>query len=272
MLDMPGGEEASYYLLLRVFQVAAVVFVTSGFMTGSPYGSQSAYSGALAVDGRLGWIVMELVSPAALLCSYLASSTAGPQAQYSAVTHVMCGLWVLHYTNRALVYPLRQASRKPMHIGVVLASCMFNTVNGYLNGRWLSVFSNGLYTNAYWDVYQGRALLGLSLFVLGMAGNIYHDNVLMNLRQPGAQPAPGSARKYLVPCGGLFALVSCPHYFCEVVEWAGFAVLTQSPAAWAFVFGAAGNLLPRAYQIHKWYQREFPGYPANRKAMIPYVI
>jgi 3-oxo-5-alpha-steroid 4-dehydrogenase 1 len=35
---------------------------------------------------------------------------------------------------------------------------------------------------------------------------------------------------------------------------------------------SAGNLVPRAFATHKWYREKFPDYPANRKALIPYVI
>ncbi|KAJ1670898.1 hypothetical protein GGF38_001197 [Coemansia sp. RSA 25] len=265
-------EEDAYYLLLRAFQIACPLIVGGELVFGSPYGSQSKYQGALALNGRLTWILMELVSPAALLYSYLAMDSFIPTSRsvgHSLLTHAFCAMWCVHYANRALVYPLRQASRKPMHIGVGLASCMFNSINGYLNGRWLAVFSDGLYNETYLYTHKWRVLFGLCLFVLGMAGNIYHDNILLRLRRPASGK---SNNRYSVPEGGLFAVVSCPHYFCEVVEWVGFAILTQSPAAWTFVLSTLCNLLPRAYSIHKWYMREFPKYPTNRKAMIPCVI
>ncbi|KAJ2892226.1 hypothetical protein GGI21_005660 [Coemansia aciculifera] len=238
------------------------------FVIGSPYGSQTKYQGVLALNGRLTWAIMELVSPAALLYSYLSAPT--PANHSSWLTHAFCALWCLHYANRALVYPLRQTSRKPMHIGIGLVSCVFNSINGYLNGRWFSVFSDGLYSEEFLHTNKWRAALGLCVFVFGMAGNIYHDDILLRLRRPAAgKPAN---KRYSVPEGGLFAVVSCPHYFCEVVEWTGFAILTMSPAAWTFALATFCNLLPRAHGIHKWYMREFPKYPANRKTMVPYVI
>ncbi|KAJ2347333.1 hypothetical protein GGH91_001867 [Coemansia sp. RSA 2671] len=266
------GEEDAYYLLLRAFQISCALVVGGELIFGSPYGSQTKYKGVLALNGRLTWVLMELVSPAALLYSYLAMDSFVPATRsksHSSVSTAFCALWLVHYANRALVYPLRQASRKPMHIGIGLVSCLFNALNGYLNGRWFSVFSSGLYGGDYLNEYTWQVVLGLCLFVLGMAGNIYHDNILMRLRRP-ATGKPNN--RYSVPVGGLFSMVSCPHYFCEAVEWTGYAILTQSPAAWTFALATLSNLLPRAYSIHKWYQREFPKYPNNRKAMIPYVI
>ncbi|KAJ1898067.1 hypothetical protein GGI03_005860 [Coemansia sp. RSA 2337] len=272
LVDALGGEEDVYFLLLRAFQISCVIVVGGELVFGSPYGSQSTYKGALALNGRLTWVLMELVSPVALLYSYYAMDSFVPVARsksHSLVSIAFCALWIMHYVNRALVYPLRQTSRKPMHIGIGLTSCLFNTLNGYLNGRWFSVFSNGLYNEDYLNTHTLQVVFGLCLFVLGMVGNIYHDNILMGLRRP-ATGKPNN--RYSVPVGGLFAMVSCPHYFCEVVEWTGYAILTQSPAAWTFALATLCNLLPRAYSIHKWYQREFPKYPANRKAMIPYII
>ncbi|KAJ2826191.1 hypothetical protein GGI24_002966 [Coemansia furcata] len=271
-VDSVGDEEDVYYLLLHAFQISCAFVIGGELVFGSPYGSQSTYKGMFALNGRLIWILMELVSPVALLYSYYAMDTSIPENRskaHSPIALAFCALWVVHYANRGLVYPLRQASRKPMHVGIGLVSCVFNTLNGYLNGRWFSVFSNGLYSDDYFYTHTWKVVLGLCLFVLGMAGNIYHDNILMQLRRP----ADGTSNnRYSVPVGGLFSMVSCPHYFCEVIEWTGYALLTQSPAAWTFVLATLCNLLPRAYSIHKWYQHEFPKYPQNRKAMIPYVI
>ncbi|KAJ2747047.1 hypothetical protein GGI20_000851 [Coemansia sp. BCRC 34301] len=272
LFNVLASEEDIYYLLLRTAQIACALIVGGELVFGSPYGSQSKYQGTLALNGRVTWILMELVSPAALLYSYLSMDLFVPtprSASRSLLTHAFCMLWVLHYANRALVYPLRQASRKPMHIGIGLGSCVFNSINGYLNGRWFSVFSDALYNESYLYTHKCRVALGVCLFVLGMAGNVYHDNILLRLRRPAAGK---SNNRYSVPDGGLFAVVSCPHYFCEVVEWTGFAILTRSPAAWTFALATLCNLLPRAYSIHKWYIREFPKYPKDRKAMIPHVV
>jgi nucleoside-diphosphate-sugar epimerase len=42
------------------------------------------------------------------------------------------------------------------------------------------------------------------------------------------------------------------------------------------VTGASGhigvNLIPRALDNHRWYKQQFVDYPANRKALIPFLI
>ncbi|KAJ2707751.1 hypothetical protein FB645_000524 [Coemansia sp. IMI 203386] len=145
-----------------------------------------------------------------------------------------------------------------MHVGIMLSACLFNTVNGYINGRWLATE----YKNRSEDPVL--AIGGICMFALGMAGNIYHDDLLMNLRR--------RTTGYSIPFGGLFGLVSCPHFLCELVEWTGYAVATGSPAAWVFTLNVACNLVPRAIFIHRWYLETFKDYPKNRKAVLPYLI
>jgi hypothetical protein len=39
-----------------------------------------------------------------------------------------------------------------------------------------------------------------------------------------------------------------------------------------FAFWTFANLAPRALANHQWYQKKFPNYPEERKALIPYVL
>ncbi|KAJ2449807.1 hypothetical protein EV183_004687 [Coemansia sp. RSA 2336] len=220
-------------------------------VVGSPYGSQTQYQGKLTVNGKLAWLLMELVSPVSLLCAY---------TKRHAVGDFLATLWLLHYLHRAVIYPLRQPSRKPMHVGIMLSAIAFNVLNGCLNGHWLAHYAPDSLGNS------ARAGVGLCLFVLGMAGNVYHDNILMGVRTRTAKSG------YAIPRGGLFELVSCPHFLCEIVEWLGFAVLSGSPAAWTFCLNVVCNLVPRAYFIHKWYHATFADYPQTRTAIVPYLL
>ena len=69
-----------------------------------------------------------------------------------------------------------------------------------------------------------------------------------------------------------FLMFSCPNHFSEIIEWSGFALMTWSLPGLAFAIWTLVNLLPRALHHHKWYQATFPDYPANRKALIPYIL
>jgi 3-oxo-5-alpha-steroid 4-dehydrogenase 1 len=61
-----------------------------------------------------------------------------------------------------------------------------------------------------------------------------------------------------------FALIGFPlghslsaNYFGEIVEWAGFAVLTWSFAGLVFLIWTCANLVPRANSIYHKYEKEF---------------
>lgn len=246
------------------FRTISLVIFCALFVVGSPYGSQTSYQGRWTVNGRLAWITMELVSPIALTYNCLPALSSARQVSF----WLWC-LWLIHYINRSLMYPLRQPSRKPMHVGIMLSACLFNTINGTLNGSWLTASRYQSAVSQYIYDYPAGSIGGLSLFVVGMVGNIYHDNILMRLRATAS-----SSSAYSIPKDGLFALVSCPHFLCEIVEWIGFALLCQSPAAWTFVINVVCNLLPRAYFIHQWYHRTFPQEYAklHRRALVPYIF
>jgi steroid 5-alpha reductase family enzyme len=62
--------------------------------------------------------------------------------------------------------------------------------------------------------------VGLALFLAGLAVNLHSDSVLRGLRA-------GGGTGYHIPHGGLFALLSAPHYTGECIEWIGFALFTQ---------------------------------------------
>ncbi len=57
----------------------------------------------------------------------------------------------------------------------------------------------------------------------------------------------------------------------EIVQWAGWALATWSAAGLAFCSLTIANLAPRARSNQRWYRSEFPDYPHDRRALIPYL-
>jgi len=136
-----------------------------------------------------------------------------------------------------------------------------------------------------WSTHP-QFFLGLALFVMGMGINLHSDATLRHLskakqqkrehqRQQKQQSSYSSNNNtgYQIPHGGFFEYVSAPHYFGEIVEWLGFAVMNQcSLASVAFVTFTAANLIPRGVAHHAWYRRTFADdYPKYRRAVIPFV-
>ena len=172
-------------------------------------------------------------------------------------------IWTVHYTNRAFCWPYRaKLNKKFMPISVVILAVIFNTVNCLLNGIWLFELNDGYELTWLTDP---RFIVGIGLFALGMIINIKSDNILFSLREDGNTG-------YKIPKGGLFDRVSCPNYFGEITEWLGFAIATWSLAGFTFAIWTFCNLAPRAFTHHRWYKEEFPDYPTNRKALIPFLI
>ncbi|MCR9141569.1 MAG: hypothetical protein NXI24_04895 [bacterium] len=105
-------------------------------------------------------------------------------------------------------------------------------------------------------------ILGGLIFLAGQAGNLYHHLLLRNLRRPGESG-------YVIPRGGLFGAVTAPHYLFEIIAWIGYAVMARNLGLWGITFIIAGYLAGRAKQTREWYLKSVPGYPEERKALIP---
>ena len=175
-------------------------------------------------------------------------------------------LFVLHYIHRAVLSPLRSPKRSPIHLSVPLAAIAFNLINGFLMGSWIGgrspaiqlsrtvlncakgwvntkpmpfiIASPGLLTT---QVGQGLApiftdplaILALMGWAAGLASNIYHDEVLLDLRREPSKRVTKVMRdeeandkrkagyeadgkpKYGIPKGGLYEYVSFPNYLSE---------------------------------------------------------
>ncbi|RKP06463.1 3-oxo-5-alpha-steroid 4-dehydrogenase-domain-containing protein [Thamnocephalis sphaerospora] len=104
----------------------------------------------------------------------------------------------------------------------------------------------------------------IAVFVFAELSNLSTHYTLRNLRPPGT-------RIRRIPYGYGFSLVSCPNYTFELVAWAAFSLLTGSWAAWFFFVVSFGQIYQWAVKKHKAYKREFPDYPRNRTALIPFL-
>lgn len=253
--------------------------------------------------GIKSWIAMELVAPVSFIYAFLHSPLSfvnysnSPSLSLSHPPTLLAGLFLLHYLNRAIVSPLRTPSRSRSHVGVALSAVSFNVVNGSLMGAYLSsplaaMFLEGAFSRPlFWA--------GVGLWAFGLAGNILHDEILLNLRR--SAKAKGKARAddgddnnngknkqehYAVPYGCLYRYISYPNYFCEWLEWLGFA-LAASPVPsvtsvaafletvtppFLFVYSEVLLMIPRAYKGHKWYHNRFADYPKERRAVIPFLF
>ena len=235
--------------------LAILTFISLFFIT-APYGRHGRGGWGPEVNQRLGWVLMEL--PACVL--WLAIFFMGEHALEVAPL-VLMSLWQVHYINRTFIFPLRiKAEGKTTPFSIVLTAVVFNSLNAYINARWVSHL--GHYDGSW--LFDVRFIVGALLFALGFAINQHADWVLMNLRKPGETG-------YKIPRGGLYTYITCPNYFGEVLEWTGFAIASWSLPGLAFALYTFANLAPRARDHHRWYKQKFSDYPSERRVLIPFV-
>jgi protein-S-isoprenylcysteine O-methyltransferase Ste14 len=245
-----------YQLLVGLELVLALLtFVGLRFIT-APYGRHGRGGWGPTVSARVGWLIME--SPAAVLFAVVYARGAH---RGELVVLLLLAMWQAHYVYRAFAYPLLMRDGRRMPVAVMLMAIAFNTLNAFINARWVSQL--GDYPTRW--LADPRFLLGVSLFGFGLAVNISSDRTLRRLRAPGETG-------YRIPRGGAYRWVSCPNYLGEIVEWTGWALATWSPAGLAFALYTTANLAPRALDNHRWYLDQFPDYPTRRRALIPYLL
>lgn len=237
--------------------VGAIAFGLLWFVT-APYGRHVRSGWGPTISSNLGWVLMEC--PAVLVFGgfFLLGDR-----QTAPVHLVFLAMWMLHYVNRAFVFPFRRrGGQRPMPLSIVGGGFLFNLVNGYLQSRWLNTLSP-LY-DVDW-LTDPRFVVGAAVFVAGWAINTHSDGVLRDLRR-------SKDTGYVIPTRGLFRWVSNANYFGEMVEWTGWAIATWSLPGAVFALWTIANLAPRAFSNHRWYRETFDDYPEHRKALIPFLL
>ncbi|KAM1353157.1 hypothetical protein TB2_032381 [Malus domestica] len=248
--------------LIALYLIAPPTFISLRFLQ-APYGKHRRPGWGPTMSPPLAWSLME--SPTLWLTLLLFPSgrhSSNPKAL------LLITPFLFHYFHRTCLYPLRlhrdtassKSSAGGFPVSVAAMAFGFNLLNAYLQGRWISEYKDYESDGWFWWRFMG----GLAVFGYGMGVNIWSDSVLVGLKKKGGG--------YKVPKGGWFELVSCPNYYGEIVEWAGWAVMTWSWVGLGFFLYTCANLVPRARANHRWYLEKFgEDYPKGRKAVIPFL-
>ncbi len=245
------------YILYGWILIGIITFFYLLFKQSAPYGRHTRAGWGMEISNRLGWIIME--TPVILFVILFFNIAKKPNI--STLTYFFMGLFFLHYIHRSFIFPFFMRTKgKKMPLVIALSAMGFNLMNGFGLGYYWGHFAE--YGNEY--LQKSHFWIGLVLFLGGMAINIFSDYQLIALRKPGETG-------YKIPFSGLFEYVSCPNHLGEILEWAGFAVMTWCLPALTFWIWTMANVIPRTLAHHKWYQEKFPDYPAKRKAFLPFL-
>jgi protein-S-isoprenylcysteine O-methyltransferase Ste14 len=244
-----------FNVTLIIWLLLAPAAFISLFFVVAPYGRHVRSGWGPSLDSKLGWVVMEAVSPLIFALCFILGS-----APFSFTSLAFLLLWETHYIHRAFIYPFSlKSSNEKMPLSIALSGLGFNLVNASMNGFWIFTLSGG-YPDSW--LADPRFIFGTVLFICGFITNRQADDTLARLRS-------GGRTGYAIPQGGLYRWISCPNYFGEILIWCGWAIATWSLAGLSFALWSIANLAPRARSHHAWYHEHFPDYPPGRKALIP---
>lgn len=245
----------------------------------APYGRHGRTNPANAarygrgLPARAAWALQEL--PAFLIPLALAvhaakvtgSGFTGLTAALGPQKTVLLGAFLAHYAHRALIFPLRIRGGARTPLGIAALAFLFCTLNGTLQGAAL-VWCGRESAVVPPALFKG----GMGAMAAGGALNLAADGALRRLRSGAASSSSTAAGAYKLPAGPLFALVACPNYSGEALEWAGWAAASGfSLPATAFALYTLANLGPRARAHNAWYRARFPGGFEGRAGMVPWV-
>jgi len=295
---------------VRLFHYFPVICAFQPLIT-TPAGKTTLKSSIFNMNGRFGWITQELIAPISFIFTLYYNSLTPLQSFLSLpYSHILLSLlYVIHYINRSLISSIRAPNISPMHIGIWFMAIGFNYFNGYSLAGWF-LLQFGRVDDA---TNMGRMRIGLGVVVwsIGFAGNIWHENVLYeirnranrekeeketrdgteNLTNGGDDVGNGkvvgedqegrlrvilkaTGQVYEVPEGGLFKYCWHPHYFTEWIEWTGYLIAAgpNCTPAINFLVNEIACMMPRAFQGVEWYRQKFGARLPKRKAAIPFVI
>ncbi|XP_058882758.1 polyprenol reductase isoform X2 [Acipenser ruthenus] len=180
--------------------------------------------------------------------------------------------WFIHfYTvsviwNGLLMVFLLQAVLLGQHFPEWLTGLMRTFSGGYMQLR------NGFSIEELFSQIQWNHLVGIMIFIWASIHQHMCHVILANLRKGDSGKVVNLGHS--IPRGDWFELVSCPHYFAELLIYISFSVTFSGCKLtwWLVVLYVLFNQALAAFLCHEFYFKKFKSYPKKRKAFIPFVL
>lgn len=237
------------------FQIATIITSFSSqtnFRTATPYGKFSRNTEGVMISGRNNMLL--IYTPALILNT---ASLINPATFAGSQLLALC--LTIHFLKRVLetLFLHKYSTKVNCSVGAFIGVY-------YTLVSWIILHFNKL---AEVGLRGGpkESILGVLLFAFGEVGNFYHHYLLARLRREKGDVD----QKYMVPEGGLFSRVTCPHYLFELLAWLGISLISQEIHSYLAFASMASYLGGRSVSQTKWAQKNIEGYPKERKNIVP---
>ncbi|XP_057309562.1 very-long-chain enoyl-CoA reductase-like isoform X1 [Hydractinia symbiolongicarpus] len=192
----------------------------------------------------------------------------GKKISPNAIRYILLTAWCFHFLRRGIeVFFVHIYKRKMSWI---------ETLGGVIYYWCLALFNSwAIELYAYNPTYLPLIVIGITLYIIGEIGNCFHHYKLRCFRTKNYEDSRMISIKTgrVVPHGGLFEYILCPHYFCEILTWLGFFMVAWTLWSLLFLLCTIVTLVVYSNRKHEAYLNDFQNesYP-KRKRLIPFVF
>jgi hypothetical protein len=217
---MDAEDLISQSLVTSVLSISCWVMIGTGVVTllstmliAAPYGKFSSSKGwGPLIPAQLAWMFMEapnlwmtgLILFLFAIVGVMNDVSPTDLPVYHTPNQLLLSLFLIHYFNRSIVFPMSMPEGNPMPLTVMLLAFSYCLWNGFTQALSLVVITH--YPSGYHLSFQFMA--GVALFLTGLYINISSDRSLFALKTK----AKTQGVQYVIPEGGWFQYVSCANY------------------------------------------------------------
>ncbi|KAG5477584.1 hypothetical protein CUR178_05289 [Leishmania enriettii] len=217
-------------------------------------GPQIGYRTVFYVEyaGPIAFMLLYAMRP-----SFIYSSA--PMPTYGYTQKLYIGLFIAHFIKRELESMfVHKFSHPTMPMRNIVKNCVYYWSFAAFIGY---VLCNPSFT----PTSAAQSNVGAVLMVINELLNFAVHYQLSTMRKSDGDTTRN------VPQGPLFALVSCPNYFFEIMSWVSFSIGTNMLSSWFFTLAGFVQMADWAKKKHRGYVKADP---ANKKkaAILPFIM